>query len=168
MQPVLEQAGDETGNQLLQALARDADLHLIGTNGNDILTSGSGFDILDGGSGHDTLDGDAGNDILNAGTDNDTYIFNLDDGQLEVMDANGYDVLKFGQGINMQDIGLYQDDTYIYLEILDTGDKVRFETNDNASQIAIDRIDFVDGTQWSQSVLMNAVVVNSVNDWQVL
>ncbi|WP_281064407.1 hypothetical protein [Isorropodon fossajaponicum symbiont] len=43
MQPVLEQAGDETGNQLLQALARDADLHLIGTNGNDILTSGSGF-----------------------------------------------------------------------------------------------------------------------------
>ncbi|VVM19297.1 hypothetical protein BSPWISOXPB_6383 [uncultured Gammaproteobacteria bacterium] len=51
----LEQAGDEDGNALAQMLARDVYLHLIGTDGNDILTSGSGFDVLEGGNGDDTL-----------------------------------------------------------------------------------------------------------------
>jgi Ca2+-binding RTX toxin-like protein len=50
----LEQAGDEDGNALAQMLARDVYLHLIGTDGNDILTSGSGFDVLEGGNGDDS------------------------------------------------------------------------------------------------------------------
>jgi hypothetical protein len=37
-------------------------LHLIGTDGNDILTSGSGFDVLEGGNGDDTLNAGQGND----------------------------------------------------------------------------------------------------------
>jgi hypothetical protein len=57
----LEQAGDEDGNALAQMLARDVYLHLIGTDGNDILTSGSGFDVLEGGNGDDTLNAGQGN-----------------------------------------------------------------------------------------------------------
>jgi hypothetical protein len=95
----LEQAGDEDGNALAQMLARDVYLHLIGTYDNDILTGGSGFDVLEGGNGDDVLNAGQGNDKVIGGAGNDTYIFNLGDGQLEITDANGYDGLKFGEGI---------------------------------------------------------------------
>jgi Ca2+-binding RTX toxin-like protein len=48
-------------------LARDVYLHLIGTDGNDILTSGSGFDVLEGGNGDDTLNAGQGNDKVTGG-----------------------------------------------------------------------------------------------------
>jgi hypothetical protein len=41
---------------------------------------------------------------VTGGAGNDTYIFNLGDGQLEITDANGYDGLKFGEGITKDDV----------------------------------------------------------------
>ncbi|VVM24022.1 Alkaline phosphatase (EC [uncultured Gammaproteobacteria bacterium] len=164
----LEQAGDEDGNALAQMLARDIYLHLIGTYDNDILTGGSGFDVLEGGDGDDTLNAGQGNDKVTGGAGNDIYIFNLGDGQLEITDANGYDKLQFGEGITKEDVSLYQDKLHIYLEVLKTGDKVRFDRSDDSREIAIDRVDFSDGPQLSQQDLMGANVVDTVDYWQVL
>ncbi|VVM26353.1 Alkaline phosphatase (EC [uncultured Gammaproteobacteria bacterium] len=143
-------------------------MHLIGTYDNDILTGGSGFDVLEGGDGDDTLNAGQGNDKVTGGAGNDIYIFNLGDGQLEITDANGYDKLQFGEGITKEDVSLYQDKLHIYLEVLKTGDKVRFDRSDDSREIAIDRVDFSDGPQLSQQDLMGANVVDTVDYWQVL
>ncbi|VVH58130.1 hypothetical protein BSPCLSOX_995 [uncultured Gammaproteobacteria bacterium] len=84
------------------------------------------------------------------------------------MDANGYDKLQFGEGITKEDVSLYQDKLHIYLEVLKTGDKVRFDRSDDSREIAIDRVDFSDGPQLSQQDLMGANVVDTVDYWQVL
>ena len=132
----LAQAGNPAGNELLQMLARVADLNLMGTDGDDILNAVSGNDVLKGGSGNDTLYarsgndvlvGDKGNDILNAGAGNDiakgglgsdTYEFNRGDGELEIVDEDhkalyyqdrryrSEDVLKLGEGISKKDLSI--------------------------------------------------------------
>lgn len=63
---------------------------------------------------------------------------------------------------------LYQDELHIYLEILETGDKIRFDAADNTSQLAVDRVEFSDGVSISSQTLMNIDTVNAVDDWQVL
>jgi hypothetical protein len=58
--------------------------------------------------------------VFNA-TYNDIYIFNLGDGQLEIMDANGLDKLKFGEGISKDDITITQEaDGFVYIRINNT------------------------------------------------
>ncbi|SSC07536.1 Alkaline phosphatase [bacterium endosymbiont of Bathymodiolus sp. 5 South] len=183
--------GDDTltanrnGTNNIQALAGDDTItggidarnNIDGGADDDTLTGGSYADRLIGGQGNDTLNGGNGDDTLNAGqgndkvtggAGNDIYIFNLGDGQLEIMDANGYDKLQFGEGITKEDVSLYQDKLHIYLEVLKTGDKVRFDRSDDSREIAIDRVDFSDGPQLSQQDLMGANVVDTVDYWQVL
>ncbi len=48
--------------------------HLVGGDGDDILTGSANNDILDGGPGNDTLNGRAGNDTLIGGPGNDILI----------------------------------------------------------------------------------------------
>ncbi|VVH64456.1 Alkaline phosphatase (EC, partial [uncultured Gammaproteobacteria bacterium] len=183
--------GDDTltanrnGTNNIQALAGDDTItggidarnNIDGGADDDTLTGGSCADSLIGGQGNDTLNGGNGDDTLNAGqgndkvtggAGNDIYIFNLGDGQLEITDANGYDKLQFGEGITKEDVSLYQDKLHIYLEVLKTGDKVRFDRSDDSREIAIDRVDFSDGPQLSQQDLMGANVVDTVDYWQVL
>ncbi|VVM19292.1 Alkaline phosphatase (EC [uncultured Gammaproteobacteria bacterium] len=51
---------------------------------------------------------------------NDIYIFNLGDGQLEIMDANGYDGLKFGEGITKDDITITKKQMALFISALTT------------------------------------------------
>ncbi len=135
---------------------------------NDTLTGGSGNDTLEGGSGNDTLEGGTGNDIAKGGAGSDTYIFNLGDGQLEIEDGNGYDKLVFGEGITKEDVGLYKDELHIYLEVLETGDRVRIDKTNSTSQLDIDRVEFSDGSSYYGQTLINAETVANVDDWQTL
>jgi Ca2+-binding RTX toxin-like protein len=57
---------DQNGGTLLTVNATDANQHLQG---------GSGMDILVTGAGNDTLAGGAGNDVLFGGAGNDTFVF---------------------------------------------------------------------------------------------
>ncbi|MGE3612047.1 MAG: calcium-binding protein, partial [Sulfurimonas sp.] len=82
---------------------------LRSNDGNDALYGGDGDDILDAGRGNDTLVGDKGNDTLMGGLGNDTYIYNRGDGKDTIIDSYSYgnagnDTLKFGEGINAEDI----------------------------------------------------------------
>lgn len=73
-------------------------------NGDDTLTGDAGADKLYGESGNDTLEGGIGNDTLDGGAGNDVYVYNLGDGKDVITDSSGMDTLKFGEGINKENI----------------------------------------------------------------
>lgn len=74
---------------------RDSNNTLIGNGGNDWLYGDEKNDILIGGEGDDNLIGDEGDD---------TYIYNIGDGNDTIYDYEGEDIIKFGKGINKEDI----------------------------------------------------------------
>ncbi|MCV0426756.1 MAG: DUF4214 domain-containing protein, partial [Roseibium sp.] len=89
--------GTDNG-QTLSIGSNDA---LFGLGGNDTLGGSSNDDILVGGTGNDTLNGGAGND---------TYVYNRGDGNDTINDGgspSGGDVLRFGAGIELEDLRFY-------------------------------------------------------------
>ena len=86
---------------------------IYGNGGNDTIHAGNGDDIIYGGNGNDTILGEAGNDTiiggagddaLDGGYGNDTFVYNLGDGFDTIYDASGNDKIKFGEGINFNDL----------------------------------------------------------------
>ena len=75
-----------------------------GNDGDDIIDGNKGNDSLFGDNGNDTLIGGKGNDKLFGGEGNDIYIFNKGDGHDTIMDDIGNNVIKFGEGINKEDL----------------------------------------------------------------
>lgn len=73
----------------------DSDNTLVGNGGNDNLYGDNKNDILIGGEGDDNLIGNEGDD---------TYIYNIGDGNDTIYDHEGEDIIKFGKGINKEDI----------------------------------------------------------------
>ena len=69
--------------------------HLLGGDGNDILTGSASDDILDGGPGNDILIGRGGSDTLIGGDGDDLIIWNPGDGSDIVEGGNGNDTLLF-------------------------------------------------------------------------
>ncbi|WP_310442559.1 Ig-like domain-containing protein [Sulfurimonas sp.] len=95
------------GNDTLYGRAGNDTLR--SNDGADSLYGGDGDDTLDIGRGDDTLNGGKGNDTLMGGFGNDTYIYNRGDGKDTIIDSYSYgnagnDTLKFGEGINAEDI----------------------------------------------------------------
>ncbi|WP_422376203.1 DUF4214 domain-containing protein [Roseibium sp.] len=94
------------------------DSALVGTASSQTLNIGShdavfglaGNDTLNGSSGNDILVGGTGNDRLNGGAGNDTYVYNRGDGHDTINDGSspsGGDVLRFGAGIELEDLRFY-------------------------------------------------------------
>ena len=86
---------------------------MYGGDGNDLIEGGSGNDTLIGGKGDDALNGDIGDDILIGGTGDDTlngdvgddtYVFNKGDGNDIIEEWGGIDTIKFGEGIQKEDL----------------------------------------------------------------
>ena len=73
----------------------DSNNTLIGNGGNDWLYGDEKNDILIGGEGDDYLSGRRGDD---------TYVYNIGDGNDTIYDYEGEDIIKFGKGINKEDI----------------------------------------------------------------
>ncbi|WP_405049225.1 metal-binding protein [Rhizobium sp. NZLR1] len=77
--------------------------NVIGTSGNDVITTGAGNDNIAGGDGADTLNGGAGYDSLNGGVGNDTL--NGGDGNDHISGDVGNDVIRGGAGNDTIDDG---------------------------------------------------------------
>lgn len=87
-----------TGDDTLDGGDDNDELH--GGAGNDTLNGGDGLDYLYGDAGDDVLDGGPGTDFLEGGTGTDTYrinpdegdtfIFEADQGVIEIKNGNGY------------------------------------------------------------------------------
>ncbi|MHC8405674.1 calcium-binding protein [Pseudomonas sp. TMB3-21] len=154
---------------------------LVGWTGNDIIHGGAGNDTLDAGGGANQLYGDGGDDVLTvalssdknilaggSGNDKlsggwmaDTYVFNLGDGQDEIVELDGgygsIDTLKFGSGISASNI-----------RVMKVGRDLVFKHSNGVDQIAvrgiyssdsasasfvssklIEKVNFADGSVWS-------------------
>ncbi|TWP15677.1 hypothetical protein EUA75_01735 [TM7 phylum sp. oral taxon 353] len=148
------------GNDELQGDAGNDILH--GNEGQDILHGDEGNDILHGDAGNDTLWGDAGNDTLiggqgkdslRGGEGDDVYIFNKGDGEDEIVDNSGTDTIKFGQGINPEDIVVKAargdfDGVSLELSIKNTDDKITIREH-FADNNQVENIMFANGVTWS-------------------
>ncbi|NKK76317.1 cadherin domain-containing protein [Rhizobium leguminosarum] len=93
--------------------------NVIGTSGNDVITTGAGNDKIAGGHGADTLNGGAGYDSLNGGVGNDTL--NGGDGNDHISGDVGNDVIRGGAGNDTIDDGELFGSTQEIVDI-DAGD----------------------------------------------
>jgi len=85
---------------------------LHGSSGADRLYGDAGNDELNGGDGDDLLDGGSGNDQLKGGNGNDTYLFGLESGKDTISDSEGPSTIRFGEGINPENLKLSKSDNW--------------------------------------------------------
>ena len=86
-------------------------------DGNDTVYGGTGNDTIRGHNGNDTIEGGLGNDALDGGNGDDTYIYSLGDGFDTIYDASGSDKIKFGAGIEFDDLTFRVDGGNLYMFI---------------------------------------------------
>ena len=104
------QEGDDTiygraGSDRLSGGAGNDTIH--GGNDDDWIYGDEGEDALYGEDGLDHIYGGSGNDRLYGGAGLDTYYFDVGDGHDTVDDSDGWSLLSFGSGINMNNISAF-------------------------------------------------------------
>jgi Ca2+-binding RTX toxin-like protein len=147
------------------ALSADQVMDLVLTQGKT-----TGDDKIYGFARHDVLDGGAGNDFLDGGEASDTYIFGRGYGNDVIQDThenilyNYYDILKFGEGITLDDLAVSLVNTYdIKIAIKNTTDSVtiageawRDFLNTNFS--GVESFEFTNGTSIDKATLRQMAV----------
>jgi Ca2+-binding RTX toxin-like protein len=121
-----------------------------GGNFNDTFDGQGGDDTLRGGGGDDLFVGGKGMDTLYGGAGNDTYRYGIGDGRDHIYgsaaDAAGLDTLELGVGIGRNDITLYRSDSMLLVVVNATGNYIRANWSQGASDQWIDIIRFADGS----------------------
>ena len=83
---------------------------VLGTDDNDVL-EGRNHNL------GDTLVGLKGDDVLMGGAGDDTYVWNPGDGNDRIVDQQGDNVLRFGEGIAPDDVRVERDENHLYLTV---------------------------------------------------
>lgn len=129
---------------------------ILGTAGNDVLTGTPGNDTLDGGLGNDRLNGGAGDDI---------YRFRSGDGNDQVFDSGGRDVVEL-LDMNASDVRVgsngFGSDVLI---IRATGQEISLDFGISAFDgysPKIEELKFANGTVWGAQQLHAAANANEV------
>ncbi|WP_323690456.1 calcium-binding protein [Rhizobium sp. AN95] len=117
-------------------------------DGDDVINTGAGDDRIYSEDGDDIITGGMGDDYADGNWGNDTYIFNRGDGRDVFDGAFETDILRFGANISPSDIIvrlMEADHTFLTLQIARTTDEVSVRD--------VEKIEFADGTIWTQSQL---------------
>jgi len=131
----------------------EGDDTLQGTAVDETFYGKGGNDVLDGDGGKDTLYGQAGNDTLIGGEGDDRFMIRLDDGLDTVRDNAGVDGVVFDASISVADIVVRREGDSLALIHRNGRDKVVVENWFTASDKAVERVEFADGTVWDVAVL---------------
>ena len=143
------------GDDVIDAGDSNVDFYLqyiYGDEGNDNIKAGIGVDKIYGGEGDDIIEGGKGRDQLfgdgiNSGDiiiGNDTYIWNIGDGNDKIFDTGGFDTIRFGAGINYEDLRFTGDEIHIGGESI----RVKYYAAevDGINDFRIERAVFADGS----------------------
>ncbi len=126
-------------------------------SGDDTVSGADTRDILVSGVGNDTLSGGAGDDRLFGGAGNDTYIIGANSGKDTVVDVEGYNKVRFVDGITFNDVasGLMKSGDDLILNI---GGNTNQLTISNFFSLAstIDTLEFETGGQLTAAQLFGA------------
>jgi Ca2+-binding RTX toxin-like protein len=169
------------GNSAEDLLGNDGNDSLYAGTGNDNLWGGEGHDVLDAGKGDDRLWGGAGNDFLKGGEGNDllsgesggdTYYIGQNSGIDTInnydSDASGsnIDTLQFGEGITASEVSLSRlaDDLLICSGVNDVVTVQSYFQQDGATNYALEKIKFADGTTWDITALKAKMLVSTIAD----
>ncbi|MFH7043510.1 calcium-binding protein [Paucibacter sp. JuS9] len=166
----------------------DGDDVLDGGKGADTLRGGAGNDTLGGtptgtsgdsglntssyyigGTLGNSYQGGQGSDTLNGTALADLYLFNLGDGADTILEpyANGaptgqVDVLRFGAGINPADVSVTRiNGGDLLLKLANGADQVTLKYWYSNSLYRTERVEFADGTVWTDADLTNRGLVTS-------
>lgn len=104
-----------SGNDILTGGGSEDEINGLG--GDDTIDGGAGLDKLYGGADNDVLQGSAGGDLVDGGTGNDVYIYNANDGYDAYADAAGNDTIKFGAGIDTNDLTFSRQQNDLVIDI---------------------------------------------------
>lgn len=125
--------------------------HLWGQNN----TSATGNDMdnwMGGNEGDNTVTGGKGNDYLyDDQGGNDTYVYNLGDGWDCINDWGGYDTIKFGENISVQNLVFMRNEGDLLIQFRDNNGEyvegeIRIESYFYDDNKRIERIEFADGS----------------------
>ncbi len=144
---------------------------ISGTDGDDVLSSGTlndvingkaGNDTLYGGSGNDTLDGGSGNDYLQGDEGSDTYRFGVGGGVETINnDAGDYatatDTVEFGAGITEANLEFVKSGSHLRINITGTTDALILQNWFSADCYKVDQFVFTDGN------IVTSAYVDSLN-----
>lgn len=124
-------------------------LELIGSE--DLNATGNDLNnVIKGNSGNNTFEGKKGNDTFFGYEGNDTYIFNRGDGIDTIYEKGSHsqynDILKFGEGITVDDVKFIKDGKDLVVSIIDSGDKVILKNSNINEDCRIEKFVFADGT----------------------
>lgn len=129
---------------------------VVGQEGADTLSGNGGNDLLLGGAGDDTLSGGTGDDLLHGGEGSDTYVFNAGDGAdtiLETHGDTGNDVLQFGAGISVGDIGIAAEGDHLAFVHANGAGGVTVSHWFNDERHRLDEVRFEDGRVFDLNAL---------------
>ncbi|MDK9705275.1 MAG: putative Ig domain-containing protein, partial [Sulfuritalea sp.] len=140
--------------------SEDSD-YLEGSEGDDVVRGLGEDDLLAGSYGNDVLIGGAGDDELMGGAGNDVYWFGRGDGH-DLIYTDGedghapenLDVIRFGDNVVPEDVGVFFGPYDLVLFIADTGDSIAIEEWQSSWGVGISRIEFGNGTFWDEETLL--------------
>ncbi|WP_155993847.1 Ig-like domain-containing protein [Sulfurovum sp. AR] len=145
--------GEDGDDALIGGLGND---NLYGDLGNDFLWGDAGNDDLVAGEGDDFLSGGTGTDYLEGEGGNDTYFFEIGDEDSTINDHKsgglfgmgtedaGFDTVKFGEGITMNDISFFMSYGDLHIQYGAT-DSIKINEQDNDDK-KIERFELADGS----------------------
>ncbi|MDD9912340.1 MAG: cadherin-like domain-containing protein [Alphaproteobacteria bacterium] len=139
---------------------------VTGDSSDEVLLGSAADDVLNGGVGNDTLQGQAGDDTLSGGLGDDIYLFGTGDGSDTVsnQDFAGTDIVKFGTGIERQDIWFEQDGLDLRALLHESDDQIIFENWFSSDEQKVDQFQLEDGYQLNTAQVSELVETMSNYD----
>jgi Ca2+-binding RTX toxin-like protein len=131
---------------------------LMGYGGNDHLYGYAGKDVLVGGTGDDAIYGGAGDDL---------YIWNPGDGDDSILDGEGINVLKLGDGVDPNKVELSRVGSTLMFALTETQEKLTVYKWFDGEQFQFAEVRFADGTVWTNediNAMRHTVRGSDLND----
>lgn len=138
-------------------LLGDSDAYIEGNDNEE--------NFIYGNSGNNTYNGKGGHDhIEDRNGGNDTYIYNVGDGHDYIIDIGGNDVVKFGEGISLENVRFAHrhNDLQVFVDIGEEGGSIQIENYFRSDLRKIERFEFSDGTVITDvSGLISGITIES-------